>query len=789
MGRTPTTFGKYLLEKRFAVGGTSEVYLARPQQGNLPAPRLVIKRLLSSLLEDSSALRMFAMEAKLHHAIHHPNVVEVFESGMVDGEPYLAMAYVEGIDVFRLFRRLQSEGQKLPPQIAVYIARRICAALESVHGARDEENQELLVIHRDVTPSNIYLSKQGDVLLGDFGIARSLVTRNSRHSTSALKGKFNYLAPEQIAGEQVDHRADLFSLAVVMAELILGDSLFRGGGQLATLLMIRDCRIEPLEQAAHTFPPGLFEILKQALSRQPSARFHSAEDLSYALAMYERPSEQLIREQLGRWVHWAKETSRLKKNEGWVDPDYEQPSSRRTAHGDKKSASQTGTLSAQTPGQPPSKRGIHAPPAPSHSSFALAAQANADVDVRMDTTHSELQARRKPSSEPSISMGESETLELDSPSLSPWGSSFQEEPTSPSLSSPQPGLLSEVSDEFMVDSAEIEVPSEPPSYGVDSTEFDLVSSYVRNSDGQKMGPFSYAQLVAMIVTGELCEADEVDFMGEGFLAVDEIDVLSRHLPDVVTAQTIEGPEPPELIFELSPDNLLKLLAKLFVSRETGLLLLDGITSQQPEISLRKEVYIQHGKLFQVSSGESSDLLGQRLVRTGLIAPEELDMALAVLPKYLGRLGDTLLALGLVDPLALFQAIQEQGLERVVAPFTWAEGTLSFYRGIQPSKIDFPLDLDLSHVMLAGVELAYPENAPLARFRSDMDRSLRRSYPRGRQISNSSLPDRVVYVVETLGQGMKLRQLVQRMQANSSLKTEELLRALDVAIHIGMIEMV
>src|SRR6202020_3254687 len=146
---------------------------------------------------------------------------------------------------------------------------------------RDDQGRALGIIHRDVTPSNLYLSESGKVKLGDFGIARSTSRATMRNAASAvLKGKFSYLAPEQGAGEGFDHRADLCSLATVLAEMLLGKPLFPGGGQLAVLLAIRDCRIDALQEIRDSLPPGLHEVLKRALSRDPKTRYQTADQFA-----------------------------------------------------------------------------------------------------------------------------------------------------------------------------------------------------------------------------------------------------------------------------------------------------------------------------------------------------------------------------------------------------------------------------------------------------------------------------------------------------------------------------
>ena len=298
-------FGPYWLDARLAVGGTAEVYIGRPIDPTAEPRRLVIKRLLPQYVADPEGRTMFEREAALHAAVRHENVVTVFASGVHGQEPWLAMELVDGCDLFRLLRRLAGEGRLLPRGLAIHVALELLRALESVHTARDQHDQPMGIIHRDVTPSNVYLGSDGRVKLGDFGIARSSNRATLRSTgTAMLKGKFAYLAPEQVAGEGFDQRADLFATAVVLSEMLLGHPLFAGSGQLAVLLAIRDCRIDPLRQARAQLPDGLFEVLERALARDPSARFQTAQDLAAALSPF-APTPGPARTELGTLVRWV----------------------------------------------------------------------------------------------------------------------------------------------------------------------------------------------------------------------------------------------------------------------------------------------------------------------------------------------------------------------------------------------------------------------------------------------------------------------------------------------------
>ncbi len=303
----PIPFGPFMLIRRLAVGGHAEVYLARPKSGSAPAPELVIKRPLSTGNDEFVTLDR---EADLHRMVDHPNVVKVFGAGMVDNEPYLAMEHVDGVDAYRLLRRAEMETRTIPPGLAVYIARSIAAALGGVHSAKDRTGRPLDIVHRDVTPSNIYLSVDGEVKLGDFGIAR-IVEDAVVPSSSGLKGKFGYFAPEQLDGDAFDHRADLFSLTVLLGEMLIGERVFPGSGQLAVLLAIREVNVEPLRRASKKLPEGLMPVLERALSRDPAERYQNATELGAALAPFEKPSEAACRAELAEWVAWARDSSRM----------------------------------------------------------------------------------------------------------------------------------------------------------------------------------------------------------------------------------------------------------------------------------------------------------------------------------------------------------------------------------------------------------------------------------------------------------------------------------------------
>lgn len=690
-------FGPFFLDARIAVGGTAEVYLARPAT---PAPdlpeRLVVKRLLPHFASDAEGRTMFEREARLHASVTHENVVTVFHAGKDDrGEPYLAMEYIDGVDGYRLLRRLRQEGEFLPIGVAVHIAREVLRALESVHAALDPTSGGSLgIVHRDVSPSNVYLSKSGTVKLGDFGIARSTTRATLRSEAGhVLKGKFAYLAPEQVAGETSDQRADLFSLATVLAEMLLNRPLFPGGGQLAILLAIRDCKIDALSEIKPRLPPGLFEVMQRALSRSPAQRYPDATSFAAALAPFEADKRLAAREIAAR-VRWVKAAS---------------SSDKLTA---QKGSAAMRAVRPQAPPPPPAPARIASPPAAA-------------------------------------------------------------EPVS-------------------LDEADLEEDEE--SSEVKTSEYELLPSHVLKTDGTTLGPWTFARLMEALATGQIERGDRIDFVGRGFQMAEEIDELARFFPAPgATTSQLQGPGTPDLSDHIGPQTMLETLMLVFAQSETGVLFVeraegDGPGGPPASRGGKKELYFVHGKLHHVASSNASELLGEYLVRRGKLEREELDLALAVLPRYSGRMGDTLISMGLVGPVDIFRAIREQGRDRVADLFLWRGGTFTFYRGHTAPHVEFPLDLELPALMLAGLETAKPGDTLLAEHRADLDRVLGPSSPRDALFSFEGVtwPPAIAGLLELVPRPVTLREVLQVAAKGGALSTGEVLRALEVLLAAGLL---
>ena len=667
----PVKFGPYWLDARLAVGGTAEVYVARPIDPQARPVRLVVKRLLPHIMADPEGRNMFAREAALHGAVRHANVVEVYGSGLAGEEPWLAMELIEGCDLSRLLRRLATDGRKLGVAGSIYVARELLRGLEAVHSARDEDGKPLSIVHRDVTPSNVYLGADGRVKLGDFGIAHS-TGRSSTGTGAMLKGKFAYLAPEQVSGEPFDYRADLFATAVVLAEMLLGQPLFAGSGQLAVLLAIRDCRITPLREARSLLPAGLFEVLERALARDPAKRFPTAAALSASLAPFE-PDHGAARAEVSGLVRWVQSA-----------PSVEMP-----AAGSREGAARV--------------------PAP-----------------------------REPSAPPEITI---EDVEDDRDSQRP------------------------------------------------TSEYSAIPSYVYTGAGKKLGPWSFARLVEAIATGEIGYGDMVDYMMRGNAPIESIEELARFLPTLTptTTNRLTAVGAPDFVDDVSPQALVTVLLRIVERDATGVLFAEGPPESRraPDARAqgeggRKELYFLDGKLHHVSSNNASELLGEYLVRRKAISRDERDFALAVLPRYGGRIGDTLVALGLMSSLDIFHAIRDQGRDRIVDLFRWESGRLSFYGGQAPRHVEFPLDLEVPPLIIAGAEAAEPGDAPPEQWREHLGDILGPAPTLRPKLRDAAWPPLVERLLEVTDEPKPLRDVLAAMALGGSTAADTF-RALAVVL--------
>lgn len=283
----PIPFGKYYLLERINVGGMAEVYKAKAFGVEGFERLLAVKKILSSIAEDEAFINMFVDEAKIAVQLNHPNIAQIFDLGKVDGSYFIALEYIGGKDLKTIFERSRRIGEKVSIPRVCYLIMKVCEGLAHAHSKKDAQGKELHIVHRDVSPQNVLLSYEGEVKIIDFGIAKAQ-GKTSQTQVGILKGKFSYMSPEQVRGLHVDHRSDLFSLGIVLYEMLTLERLFLGESDFDTLEKIRKVEMSPPSLYNPHIPKELEDIVLKALARSPDERFQNSYEFADALERFMR---------------------------------------------------------------------------------------------------------------------------------------------------------------------------------------------------------------------------------------------------------------------------------------------------------------------------------------------------------------------------------------------------------------------------------------------------------------------------------------------------------------------
>ena len=284
-------FGPYRLVDRVAVGGMAEVFKAKRTGVEGFEKVVAVKRILPHLSDNKEFLDMFVDEAKMVAGLTHPNIVHIFDLGKIDASYYIAMEYVHGRDLRTIQKRAREKGLRMPLDLSLRVVSQVCAALEYAHRKKDERGRPMEIVHRDVSPQNILISFEGEVKLVDFGIAKA-ATKASGTDRGALRGKILYMSPEQAWGRPIDRRSDVFSLGIVLYELVTETKPFLASGTEVTILeLVRQCLVTPPREINPRVPEALDRVIMKALARDPDDRYEDAGQMQRGLEriLRERP--------------------------------------------------------------------------------------------------------------------------------------------------------------------------------------------------------------------------------------------------------------------------------------------------------------------------------------------------------------------------------------------------------------------------------------------------------------------------------------------------------------------
>ncbi|MDP9152146.1 MAG: serine/threonine protein kinase [Myxococcota bacterium] len=591
----PLRLGPYELIQRLATGGMAEVYLARREGPHGFQKIVAVKRILPQFARDPDFVAMFVDEARVCARLGHPNIVQVFDFGEQDGELYMAMEYVDGTTGARLVRAAAASGEEIPLDVCLHVTLSILRALEYAHGARDEEGKPLRLVHRDVSPGNVLIDRSGAVKLTDFGIARAAEIER-RTDAGQLKGKLGYMSPEQVVGRELDARSDIFTLGIVLAEMLILRPLFSGGKELDVLLRIRDADLAAIDRAGNRVPDDVRAVLFRALARDPMLRWSTA--ASFAEGLEDVVRRRRLQVGPSRLAGFIERLGLI------VRPDIEEI---------------TGEMGQAAAADRDSNRGLGSPQGASTS-----------TDV--------------------------------TPVDTPLGA---------------PGA-----------------PRAVATHAVSPNVY-----RVQREDGVVLGPMAFPGLVELFATGAVGAKCLIARERGRFKPATDYVELSRFLSSPALMWDQELPADAVDRGPLDPARLPTRLFQIAVRRETGALVLRNGPRQ-------KRIFFVEGAPQYVTSTDKKELLGEFLIDRGQVLRMEVEMALAMLPRFGGRVGDALVGIGVLRPIELFRAIHDQTQERLLETFRWKAGELAFARGIRAQEETFPLGVDTYELIGRGIRQGY-----------------------------------------------------------------------------------
>jgi serine/threonine protein kinase len=685
VGDFPIGFGRYQLVERLAVGGMAELFVATAPGEHGFQKKVVIKRLLPHLIADDTYNAMFIDEAKLTARLVHPKIAQTFELGKVDDALFIAMEHVDGIDVLALLREFAARRRRVDPQLAAWVAHEVLDALDYAHSLTGEDGARLGIVHRDISPSNVLLSVRGDIKLVDFGIARQQDPDRAHKSKSGtLKGKYGYMSPEQVIEQSLDARSDLFSVGVVLAELLTGRRLFAAANELDVLIMVRDARLVRFDKYGADLDSELSVIVRKALRKVVEERWQTAAQFRDALAEW-------LFEHRHRMTSRAVADVVVELRDAVVERRNRTVNAGTTVLEDLR-VGRAPSQDAVTAGRPTVNDGVPQPAAEREPSMPL-------ISVSYDQPDPVLAAR--PGSAVtagdlagSIAQPRAETVNARgsrapvAASTAPPTSGLQiKRPIAPPRPRPvtvrnaptRDGIVEvPIADTISAAVEAITLPVPDRVERMDRADrLDRAAHPAEPSDDSVMRAFEDLN------APPLPPVPVIPLTG---------DAARDPAPTSLTLSDI--PETPDDTGEFSAISPLRVLFRLLTARATGLLLVavGGI---------KKEIYVRDGQPEYVSSNVASELFGNYLVSKNVLSDGELAMALAMMPHYGGKLGDTLVGLGLLKPLEVFRHLTRQVRTKIIDVCTWNKGSFGWYAGRENPREAFPLDFNAFEILGAG----------------------------------------------------------------------------------------
>jgi serine/threonine-protein kinase len=276
---------RYRVIEKLESGGMAEVFRAESEGLQGFKKQVAIKRVLPHLSEKKKFISMFLDEARLSAHLTHSNCVQVFDIGVGDNAYFIVMEFVDGANLKSITESLRKQGKEFPVAYAAFIALEICKGLSYAHELRDPSGQDLHIVHRDMSPPNVLITKYGEIKIVDFGLAKAN-SQLERSEPGIIKGKFSYLSPEAAMGQDVDARTDIFAVGIILWELLTGQRLFMGDTDFQTVKKVQQAQVPSAAGINPTVPADLDRILLKALAREPDARYRTARELGQDLSKF-----------------------------------------------------------------------------------------------------------------------------------------------------------------------------------------------------------------------------------------------------------------------------------------------------------------------------------------------------------------------------------------------------------------------------------------------------------------------------------------------------------------------
>jgi serine/threonine protein kinase len=276
---------RYRVIDRLEAGGMAEVFRGEALSVQGFKKQVAIKRVLPHLAQNKSFIRMFIDEARLGARLNHANIVTVFDIGAADNTYFIVMEFVDGANLKTVLETLKKQGKRPSVKEVLYIGMEICKGLSHAHGLTDEQGKLLNIVHRDISPPNILMTRGGEVKVTDFGLAKA-TTQLEKTDPGVVKGKFSYLSPEAALGQEVDARTDVFAVGILMWEALAGRRLFLGDSDYETVKKVQRAEVPSLRGEHPDVDEELDALLLKTMARERDERFQTAHDLGDAIADY-----------------------------------------------------------------------------------------------------------------------------------------------------------------------------------------------------------------------------------------------------------------------------------------------------------------------------------------------------------------------------------------------------------------------------------------------------------------------------------------------------------------------